>query len=86
MSLLNGTMTPIYTVTVGAGGQAAIEFNNIPQTYTDLVIKVSSRTSANYVNGSFYLEFNDSATNRTAKRLFGAGSGTASSDTNLQLS
>lgn len=45
MSLLNGTMVPIYTVTVGAGGQAAIQFNNIPQTYTDLVIKLSVRTN-----------------------------------------
>ena len=43
MSLSQGTMVPIYTVTVGAGGQSAIQFNNIPQTYTDLIIMLSVR-------------------------------------------
>lgn len=45
MTLFPGTMVPIYTTTVGAGGQSAIEFNNIPQTYTDLVVKLSVRTT-----------------------------------------
>ena len=39
------TMTKIATYTVGAGGVSALTFSNIPQTYTDLVIKASARTS-----------------------------------------
>jgi hypothetical protein len=38
-------MTKIATYTVGAGGVSAFTFSNIPQTYTDLVIKASARTS-----------------------------------------
>ena len=36
-------MQAIYTRTIGAGGVAGFTFNNIPQTYTDLKIVVSSR-------------------------------------------
>jgi hypothetical protein len=38
-------MIPISTVTVGSGGVSAVEFTNIPQTYTDLLIKISARSS-----------------------------------------
>jgi len=63
MSLLKGTMIPIYTVTVGAGGQAEIEFTNIPQTYSDLCILTSVRGNQN--NGIlYYIRFNqDSGAN-----------------------
>lgn len=64
---------------------SSISFTSIPQIYTDLLIKVSARTNAPYVNGSFYLEFNGSTSNRTAIRFYGAGSGSGSSDTNLQI-
>jgi len=37
------TYVAIATVTVGSGGSALIEFTNIPQNYTDLVVKVSCR-------------------------------------------
>ena len=36
-------MQPIYTQVVGAGGTSAVIFNNIPQTYTDLMLLVSAR-------------------------------------------
>jgi len=36
----------ISSVTVGSGGAASIDFTSIPQTYTDLVIKVSYRSTA----------------------------------------
>lgn len=58
MSLLNGTMTAIETVAVGAGGQSAIEFTNIPQTYTDLVVMVSARNDAAVTNGQVRLQLN----------------------------
>lgn len=38
-------MQPIFTQTVGAGGAASVVFNNIPQTFTDLQIEVSGRTT-----------------------------------------
>lgn len=79
MSLLNGTMTPIYTVTVGSGGQSAIEFNNIPQTYTDLYILLSLRDTASSNWQYTTIEFNNSAANVSSKGLFqynnSAGSG-----------
>ncbi len=45
----------ILSVTVGSGGLASIDFNNIPATYTDLEILVSGRTtgSGNGINITF---------------------------------
>ena len=77
MTSLNGTMVPIETVEVGAGGQAAIEFTNIPQTYTDLVVKVSGRSTATTTGVD--ITFNGSSTSYTNRRLYGTGS-TAASD------
>jgi hypothetical protein len=37
------TYTLISSVTVGSGGAASIDFNSIPLTYTDLLVKLSSR-------------------------------------------
>lgn len=38
-------MQPIYTQTVGSGGASSVTFNNIPQTFTDLKLEVSARTT-----------------------------------------
>lgn len=65
-------MTFISTVTVGAGGAASIDFNSIPNTFTDLVIQVSHRFSANH--STAYIEFNGSASNYAVKNLLGFGS------------
>jgi hypothetical protein len=45
------TYTAIQTTTVGAGGSGNIQFNSIPQTYTDLVLRLSCRasTAANWI-------------------------------------
>jgi hypothetical protein len=37
------TFIKIASVTVGSGGAASMDFTSIPSTYTDLVIKVSTR-------------------------------------------
>jgi len=42
------TLVALQTVTVGAGGAANISFTNIPQTYTDLVVKWSARAAGAY--------------------------------------
>jgi len=39
------TMTKLYSATVGSGGAASVTFSNIPQGYTDLVIKASARST-----------------------------------------
>lgn len=38
------TYQALATVTVGSGGSSTIEFTSIPQTYTDLVLRLSART------------------------------------------
>lgn len=60
------TYSKIATYTVGSGGVASIDFLNIPQTYTDLVIKVSARSDQSGVNRSFKIQPN--ATDTTAIR------------------
>ena len=51
-------MQPIYTQTVGAGGASSITFNNIPQTFNDLMLSVSVRTTdtslSNYVSDCLF--------------------------------
>jgi hypothetical protein len=75
-------MIPISTVTVGSSGASSITFSNIPQTYTDLVIKFSGQNN----NGSadlFYIQFNESSSNFSTRYLYGrtegSGSGTFTS-------
>jgi hypothetical protein len=62
-------MTKISSVTVGSGGSASISFTGIPQTYTDLVVKVSGRASNPYMD----INFNSNGTGFTAKYLYGSG-------------
>ena len=58
----------IQTVTVGSGGAASIDFTSIPQTYTDLVVKLSARTSATgSVTDSPFVDFNGLTTNQTSR-------------------
>ncbi len=78
----NPNMVAIQTVTVGSGGAASIEFTNIPQTYTDLVIKASLRdTRTDSPVTDVALTFNNSATGYSMRMIYGDGSsaGSASS-------
>jgi hypothetical protein len=69
------TYEAIATVTVGSGGAATIEFTSIPGTYTDLVIKLSSRTDRVATNADCFLKFNNNTSNYTVRKLYGAGGG-----------
>jgi len=69
------TYFPIATTTVGSGGAATIEFTSIPQTYTDLLLKLSFRSSAAGAHGgSAQMIFNNStAQNYSFTFLRGSG-------------
>jgi hypothetical protein len=72
-------ITLISSVTVGSGGAANIEFTSIPATYTDLLLKVSSRDGRAAATGSdLIIGFNASTANLTFKRIFGTGSAVVS--------
>jgi hypothetical protein len=71
---LQGTLVKIDSVTVGAGGQATIDFQNIPSTYSDLKLVLSSRISLTANLGYALVEFNGVGTNQSSKMLSGEGS------------
>ena len=80
------TFKKIAIVTVGAGGASSIEFTSIPNTYSNLLVVLSVRTSkAGSYTGSFGMQFNgDTGSNYTNRDLYGTGSvaGSASTVTN----
>ena len=59
----------INSVTVGAGGAATIDFTSIPQTYMDLVIKLSVRSTESADVSSLNISFNSSTSNFSQKYL-----------------
>lgn len=70
------TMTLINAQTVGSGGASSITFSSIPQTYTDLLIKLSGRNNTTEQN--VMLSFNGSTANFSSRLLYGNGSTAAS--------
>lgn len=73
--------TLISTVTVGAGGAASIDFTSIPQTFTDLLVVFSVRSSNGAPYDSSVIWLNGSNASISARYLSGNGS-SASSATN----
>jgi len=68
------TYQAIATVTVGSGGVGTIDFTSIPQTYTDLVLKLSSRTTlVTSVASSVFFSFNSSTSNFNNITFYGSG-------------
>lgn len=72
MTSLN--MRAIQTVTVGAGGTSTISFTSIPQTYTDLLIKISGRATTGGESNT-YITFNGGGGSYTGRRLYATGNG-----------
>lgn len=76
------TYVAIATVTVGGTAPTTIEFNTIPITYTDLLVKISSRNNKGQVSGSIGIYFNGSSTGYTTRSIVGNGStATSGNDT-----
>lgn len=74
------TFVKINTVTVGSGGAGSITFSSIPQTYTDLCVKMSLRlTNAVDVYG-MVVSVNGTTTNSgfNWRRIMGTGSSASS--------
>jgi hypothetical protein len=66
--------------TVGSGGASTITFNNIPQNYTDLILKFSIRTGrTGATEDALRIVFNGvGGTAYTTRILYGSGTGIAS--------
>lgn len=78
------TFVKIQTVTVGSA-VTTIDFQNIPATYTDLLILASIRSDrASQNTSSAGVSFNNTTANRTMKTISGDGS-TASSSSDTQF-
>ena len=77
------TYTQIGTAqVVGSGGAASIDFTSIPATFTDLVIKLSGRSTETTANESseLRLQFNaDTGSNYSRRMLYGDGGAVGSS-------
>ena len=71
------TYVKIASVTVGSGGAASIDFTSIPGTYTDLVVKLSSRSTTGTTAVGATLN-SDTGSNYTERQLEGNGSGVSS--------
>lgn len=77
------TYKKIASVTVGSGGASTIDIQNIPATYTDLILKFSMRTnqaSVNYENVK--LELNNSGGTAYSDRIVFSNGSVASSAAN----
>ena len=68
----------IATTTVGSGGATGIEFASIPQTYTDLLLVMSMRTSRSSVADYAAISFNSSTSSFSLRVLTGDGSAASS--------
>jgi len=72
------TYIALASVTVGSGGAANIEFTSIPQTYTDLLLKLSTRSTDASQRRQLWVKYNGSSSNYTGRLLYGEDGGTGS--------
>jgi hypothetical protein len=70
------TYTLISSVTVGSGGSATIDFTSIPQTYTDLEVRISARSSLAGDGDYLLVNYNNSTSNISSKSFGGYGAST----------
>ena len=76
------TFTLIASSTVGSGGAASIVFSSIPNTYTDLNVVISARTTANpAVSQSIFMKVNALTSSIYSQRAVEGNGASASSFT-----
>jgi hypothetical protein len=73
----------IATVEVGSAGANTIDFNSIPQGYTDLKLVISGRTNNAATSDTVLLNLNGLTTNQSSRRVQGDGSATSSNTYSL---
>lgn len=73
------TFIKIASVTVGSGGAANIDFQNIPATYTDLKVVASIRLTSGG-DGNLFFTFNNSTSSLSWRGLYGTGSAAGSNN------
>lgn len=74
------TFELIAAVTVGSGGASSIDFTSIPSTYTDLCLKISSRSTGSFPQGFMIMRINGTTPGNVVNRyLTGNGSAASSS-------
>ena len=75
------TFTLLASSTVGAGGASSIDFTSIPSTYTDLVVKLSGRSTASFTRRTLRITINNSTTasDYADRYLLGNGASASSS-------
>ena len=69
------TYVEIAAVTVGSGGASSIDFNSIPNKYTDLKLLASLRVSNSALYADILVRPNGSSSSLSCKLLYGNGSG-----------
>jgi hypothetical protein len=72
------TYIKLASTTVGAGGASTITFSSIPQTYTDLVVKVNARGTNASTTVEMLVSFNGVSTNLSSRLLYGTGAAVGS--------
>jgi hypothetical protein len=72
------THKKIQTVTVGSGGASSIAFTNIPQTYTDLVLRLCVRSTRAADEDGLGLTINSSSSGYSYRVLAGNGAAASS--------
>ena len=69
------TYVLISSVTVGSGGTSSINFTSIPGTYTDLLLKASTRSNVNGYGTDMTISINGSTSSFSSRRLYGYSNG-----------
>lgn len=80
------TFVKIATVTVGSTAVSSMDFNSIPSTYTDLCLKISSRSTFSGAPGYENMKLIINSATGSSRVLFGTGStaGSTSSGGDIQ--
>ena len=87
LALNNNYMEPIATTVVGSGGVNTVIFNNIPQGYKHLQLRVLGRDNRSNYATNFYIQFNgDNSLNYADHSLYGNGATTVAAANTSQSS